>query len=85
MSKLKSLAGMEEVANDTPAPLDSDPAKSLEQEERMRILQEAIDTLPENQRIAFTLSKSNGFGNKEIAEIEGFYIIVNDEQRGHNG
>lgn len=75
MSKLKSLAGMDKVANDTPAPLDSDPAKSLEQEERMRILQEAIDTLPENQRIAFTLSKSNGFGNKEIAEIMGTTLL----------
>jgi RNA polymerase sigma-70 factor (ECF subfamily) len=71
MAHLKSLVGIEGEVKDIPAPLDSDPAKGLEQEERMRILQEAIDTLPENQRIAFTLSKCKGFGNKEIADIMG--------------
>ena len=71
MAQLKSLVGMDVEVEDIPAHLDSDPAKSLEQEERMQILQEAIDTLPENQRIAFTLSKCKGFGNKEIAEIMG--------------
>lgn len=71
MVQLKSLVGMEGEVNHIPAPLDSDPAKGLEQEERMRILREAIDTLPENQRTAFTLSKCKGFGNKEIAGIMG--------------
>lgn len=71
MAQLKSLVGMEGEAKDIPAALDSDPAKGLEQEERMRILREAINTLPESQRIVFTLSKYKGFGNKEIADIMG--------------
>jgi RNA polymerase sigma-70 factor (ECF subfamily) len=41
----------------------------LEKIERKQILNRAIDRLPENQKIAITLSKYEGFGNKEIASI----------------
>jgi len=71
MAKLKRLVGIEGEVKDISAPISYDPAKSMEQEERMQILMEAVDTLPENQRIAFTLSKIKSFGNKEIAEIMG--------------
>lgn len=70
-AQVKSLLGLEEEGNELPAPGKNGPLEKLEQEERMRILQEAIDTLPENQRIAFTLSKCQGIGNKKIAEIMG--------------
>jgi RNA polymerase sigma-70 factor, ECF subfamily len=40
----------------------------LETEQRTEMMQ-ALDTLPDNQRIAFTLSKIEGYSNAEIAEI----------------
>ena len=70
-AQMKSLLGLEEEGKELPAPGKNDPLEKLEQEERMKILEEAIDTLPENQRIAFTLSKCQGIGNKKIAEIMG--------------
>jgi RNA polymerase sigma-70 factor (ECF subfamily) len=73
-AQMKSLLGMEEEVLELPAPRKDDPLEKLEQEERMKILQEAIDSLPENQCIAFTLSKCQGIGNKEIAEIMGLTL-----------
>ena len=45
------------------------PDSELDSSERAGILKSALDTLPENQRIAMTLSKIEGFSNPEIAEI----------------
>jgi len=45
------------------------PQKELENTERIKILHQAINTLPENQKISFTLSKYEGLSNKEIADI----------------
>lgn len=45
------------------------PGSELDSSERAGILKSALDTLPENQRIALTLSKIEGFSNPEIAEI----------------
>jgi len=70
-AQMKSLLGMEEEGKELPALGKDDPLEKLEQEERMSILHEAINSLPENQRIAFTLSKCEGTGNKKIAEIMG--------------
>jgi RNA polymerase sigma-70 factor (ECF subfamily) len=66
---VKSLLGLEEEGKEVPAPEDENPQENLEQLERMDILQGAIDALPDNQRIAFTLGKCDGMGNKEIANI----------------
>ncbi len=41
---------------------------NLETREDARILREAIDALPEKQRIAFTLNKINELSYKEVAE-----------------
>ncbi|MCP5046654.1 MAG: RNA polymerase sigma factor [bacterium] len=68
---VKSLLGMEEKGQEVPAPIKNNPAEQLEQEERLKTLYQAIDTLPENQRICFTLSKCDGVGNKDIAQIMG--------------
>jgi len=38
-------------------------------DESMRNITNALDRLPDNQRIAFTLSKMEGYSNTEIAEI----------------
>ena len=45
------------------------PHDSLENQERARILHEAIDKLPDNQKAAFILSKYKGLPNKKISEI----------------
>lgn len=43
--------------------------KMIEQKESMKEIMQALDALPENQRVAFTLSKIDGYSNGEIAEI----------------
>ena len=45
------------------------PQTQMEDEERIRILHQAIQQLPEQQAKVFTLSKYQGLSNKEIAEI----------------
>jgi RNA polymerase sigma-70 factor, ECF subfamily len=47
----------------------TNPGKQAEEEDRIRILNEALDKLPENQRAAFTLSKYQEMSYAEIAEI----------------
>lgn len=42
---------------------------SVERKEMKKILHQAIDSLPENQRIAFTLSKFDDLAYNEIAEV----------------
>ena len=50
-------------------PAPHNPQSDLEQKERIQILNRTIDSLPENQKVAITLSKYEGFSNKEISEI----------------
>jgi RNA polymerase sigma-70 factor (ECF subfamily) len=64
----------DETPVDPPAPMASMPDHSIEQEERSRILHQAVNTLAENQRIAITLSKYQEYDNAEIAEIMGITI-----------
>ncbi|MGK4567964.1 RNA polymerase sigma factor [Flavobacterium sp. 3HN19-14] len=45
------------------------PGILLENKEKAQILFEAINSLNENQRTAFMLSKLDGLGNSEIAEV----------------
>lgn len=45
------------------------PQELLEQEERKKILQAAIDKLPESQKIAFTLNKYDELSYNEVADI----------------
>ncbi|MCX6189442.1 MAG: RNA polymerase sigma factor [Bacteroidetes bacterium] len=47
------------------------PDYKLEQKEHHRLLRNALSKLPENQRVAFTLSKVQGFSNSEIADMIG--------------
>ncbi len=49
---------------------DSDePEYDLENKQRAVILKEAIDSLPKNQKVAFTLSKYEELSYQEIAEV----------------
>jgi RNA polymerase sigma-70 factor, ECF subfamily len=45
------------------------PDKSIIENEKMREIKQALSKLPDNQRVAFTLSKIEGYSNAEIAEI----------------
>ena len=45
------------------------PDKGVQEDEKMAEIRAALNTLPDNQRIAFTLSKVEGYTNPEIAEI----------------
>jgi len=45
------------------------PGVALENQERAEILFRTIDTLPENQRIAFVLHKVEGLSYKKVAEV----------------
>lgn len=45
------------------------PDKPLQEKESLDLVSRALNTLPDNQRVAFTLSKIDGYTNAEIAEI----------------
>ena len=46
-----------------------DPSFALENRQRATILHEAIDTLPQNQKVAFTLNKYEELSYREISEV----------------
>lgn len=71
LGSVRALLGWSDQAEKLPAPARSSPAHDLEHQERRRILQRALDALPEGQRVAITLSKMDGFSNREIAGIMG--------------
>ena len=48
------------------------PAMELEKKERMRVIQEAINALPPEQKEVVTLRDIEGFSYEEIVEITGF-------------
>ncbi len=50
------------------------PFEALQQQQRKKIMDAAIDSLPENQRTAFVLHKFDDLAYKEIAEIMGISL-----------
>lgn len=64
----KSLIGLE-VASEIVASNNKTPHELLEDQQRVIILQEAIEKLVENQRTAFTLHKYEQLSYKEVAEV----------------
>ena len=52
------------------------PDKKLYTDEKMKAVMQALDVLPDSQRIAFTLSKIEGYTNAEIAEVMNTTIIA---------
>jgi RNA polymerase sigma-70 factor (ECF subfamily) len=73
-----SLAGFGDEEKELQIHAPANPHSDLEQMERTQILNRAIDSLPENQKVAITLSKYEGFSNIEIAEIMGTSISAVD-------
>ena len=50
------------------------PANELEKKEKMRVIQEAINALPPEQREVVTLRDIEGFSYEEVAEITGINL-----------
>lgn len=48
---------------------DANPEGNLENRQRSLLLHEAIDSLPENQRVAFVLSKYEEMNQNQVAEV----------------
>ncbi|MDR3593255.1 MAG: sigma-70 family RNA polymerase sigma factor [Clostridium sp.] len=66
---LLHLFGEDEIENQISAPENMSPDKALENQDRTKILTWALEKLPENQRIAFTLSKYNEMSYEEISSL----------------
>lgn len=60
-----------EGAAELPGPATGDPHQALERKERRQVLAHALDSLPQNQRLAFILSKYEEMSHQEIADILG--------------
>lgn len=71
---IKRLFGEDKMEDQIPSTDESNPAKELENKERIKVLNMAMEKLPETQRIAFTLSKYDEMSYKEIADILGTTI-----------
>lgn len=54
------------------------PDYSAEENESVQFIMSALDSLPENQRIALTLSKLQDYGNNEIAELMNLSLTAVD-------
>ena len=52
------------------------PDKQLLEQETNKEIMQVLDKLPDNQRIAFVLSKIDGYSNAEIAEIMATTLIA---------
>ncbi len=68
-AQITSLFGFNEEKEEIILPANSNPQQDLESKERKEVLDSAIDKLPENQKTVITLSKYEGFSNKEISSI----------------
>jgi RNA polymerase sigma-70 factor (ECF subfamily) len=74
LRSLQAAFGGEDAAQEIADEKAADPQANLEQQERVNVLQQAIDSLAENQKIAFTLSKYEDLSYQEIAEVMGTTI-----------
>ena len=68
-SFFQSLIGMHENASRIKAFDYDHPGVLMENKERSKTLFAAIEKLPENQRVAFTLNKVEGLSYQEVTEI----------------
>jgi len=71
---LKRIFGTDEEEEEIPENISSNPEVIMENSERARILREAVNAIPENQKIAITLREYENFSNNEIASIMGVSV-----------
>ena len=73
----KRFANMVNIFDDKNAELERlatekrDPHQKMENQDRIKVLTWALDRIPENQRVAFTLSKYKELSYEEISQIMG--------------
>jgi RNA polymerase sigma-70 factor (ECF subfamily) len=63
------MESKKEILNELIYQSADDPGSELENSQRALLLHEAIDSLPENQRVAFTLNKYEDLAYKEISDV----------------
>jgi len=68
-SSLKRIIGVDDPAENLPSPSADNPEHALTGKESLGVLQSALNSLPDNQKTAFLLSKQDGYSNSEIADI----------------
>ncbi|KAA3661767.1 MAG: RNA polymerase sigma factor [Calditrichaeota bacterium] len=73
-AQLTSLFGFNEEREEITLPIPGDPQQDMEQKEHKQALDSALEKLPKNQRTVITLSKYEGFKNKEIAAMTGLSL-----------
>ena len=66
---LKRIFSDDALTVEIPDNSNLNPGRRTEEQDRIRILNEALESLPQNQRAAFTLSKYDELSYKEIADI----------------
>ena len=66
---LKRFFGEDKIEDSIKASRSEEPDSKLEQSDRVNLLLRAVEKLPENQRIAFTLCKYDEMKHEEIAQI----------------
>jgi RNA polymerase sigma-70 factor, ECF subfamily len=71
---LSKLLHLDEVAHWLSG--GSMPDKGVQQDEKMEEIIVVLNALPDNQRVAFTLSKIDGYTNPEIADIMSTTVIA---------
>jgi len=74
LSSLGRILHIDEVANWISG--GPSPDKSIQEREKMFELNQILNALPDSQRVAFTLSKLDGYSNAEIATIMNTTIIA---------
>ena len=67
ISSFGKLVHLEDVANWLAG--GSMPDKHIQENENMKLVMHALNRLPDNQRVAFTLSKIEGYSHEEIADV----------------
>jgi RNA polymerase sigma-70 factor (ECF subfamily) len=67
IASLGHILHLDEVANWLSGGIQ--PDLDISEKEKMSEILQALSHLPDNQRVAFTLSKIEGYSNSEIAEI----------------
>jgi RNA polymerase sigma-70 factor (ECF subfamily) len=67
----EDLYGSAEEEAEWAAEQATSPEQAVIQKEMNHCIRDIVETLPENYRVALSLSELEGFSNKEIAEITG--------------
>jgi RNA polymerase sigma-70 factor (ECF subfamily) len=74
ISSIGKLLNLEDVVNWIGG--GARPDSAIGEKQMMDEVMDALNALPDNQRVAFTLSKIEGYSNTEIAEIMNTTVIA---------